>query len=339
MHTPQSPPHASWCSGATVGRWLLVCAAFVIAMTVVGGLTRLTRSGLSIVEWQPITGVLPPWGDEAWSAAFAAYQGSPEGRLVNHSIDLAGFQEIYLIEWAHRLLGRVTGLVVLLPLLLFVATRRLRGRRAARVLGIFALGAVQGFLGWFMVKSGLVDAPHVSHYRLAMHLMMALLILGLLVWAALEELRPLREHAARALAPVAWTILGLLALTVVWGAFMAGLHAGHVAPTFPDMNGALVPSFRSILDDAIGVHFAHRMLGWCTALAAVAMFGLSRALPCPPRVRWVSSLLLLGVAGQIVLGALTVLHHVPLVLAALHQANGALLVPCAVALVHSLRRA
>ena len=333
MHSPQR----------AIGTWLLVCAAFVIAMTVVGGLTRLTRSGLSIVEWQPIAGVLPPMGADAWQQAFAAYRDTPEGKLVNHAMDLDGFQNIYLVEWAHRLLGRITGLVVLLPCLFFLATRRLRGARAARVLGIFVLGGVQGLLGWLMVKSGLVDAPHVSHYRLAMHLAMALLILALLVWAALDERpsrgRELAGNAGDALRPLAWGTLVVVAVTIVWGAFMAGLHAGHVAPTFPDMNGAMVPSFRSIFDDAVGVHFAHRMLGWCTALGTLVTFAMTRVRPCAAGARSLALLLLLLVAVQITLGAFTVLHHVPLVLAALHQLNGVLLLTCAVALVHALRRA
>lgn len=322
------------------GGWLLLCAAFVVAMTVIGGLTRLTRSGLSIVEWQPITGVLPPLGADAWADAFSAYRATPEGTLVNHAMDLEGFQEIYLVEWAHRLLGRVTGLVVLVPFVFFFATRRLRGARAAQVLGIFVLGALQGFLGWFMVKSGLVDAPHVSHYRLAMHLGMALLILALLVWTALDELSGGRERSNgdHALRPLAWGALVMIGLTVVWGGFMAGLHAGHVAPTFPDMNGVLVPAFTSILDDAVGVHFAHRTLAWGTALAVLGTFAVSRVRQCSARTRTLSSMLVLAVAAQITLGALTVLHHVPIALAALHQLNGALLVAGAAALVHSLAR-
>ncbi len=327
-----SPPQRA------IGAWLMLCAAFVLAMTVVGGLTRLTRSGLSIVEWKPITGVLPPLSDDEWQAEHEKYQQSPEGRLVNHAMDVEGFQEIFLVEWAHRLLGRVTGFVVLLPFLFFLATRRLRGRKALRVLAIFALGGLQGFLGWFMVQSGLVDEPRVSHYRLAMHLSLALVILGALVWSALDELRGQSRTVENGLRPFAWGTLVVTALTTVWGAFMAGLHAGHVAPTFPDMNGTYLPSFSSIVSDAVGVHFTHRILAWCTALGVFMTFAMTRVAPCPPRARTFASLLLVLVGVQVALGALTVLHHVPIALAACHQANGALLVACAVALAHALRR-
>lgn len=320
----------------------MLCAAFVLAMTVVGGLTRLTRSGLSIVEWKPITGVVPPVDEGEWAVEYAKYKASPEGTLINHAMTVDEFKDIYLVEWGHRLLGRITGFVVLVPFLFFLATRRLRGARALRVLGIFALGALQAAIGWFMVKSGLVDpdTPHVSHYRLAMHLVMALAILGLLVWSALDELpsRIRSRGVDNPLRPFAWGTIVLAFLTVTWGAFMAGLHAGHVAPTFPDMNGALVPTFSSITSDAVGVHFAHRILAWCTGLGVVVTFALTRIAACPPRARALATLLLLGVVAQIVLGALTVLHHVPIALAALHQANGACLVACAVALAHSLQR-
>jgi cytochrome c oxidase assembly protein subunit 15 len=328
-----SPPQRA------IGAWLMLCAAFVLAMTVVGGLTRLTRSGLSIVEWKPLTGVLPPLNEDEWQLEHDKYKQSPEGRLVNHAMSTDEFKEIFLVEWGHRLLGRVTGFVVLLPFLFFLATRRLRGAKAWRVLGIFALGALQGFLGWFMVKSGLVDEPRVSHYRLAMHLSLALIILGALVWAALDEFRGQSRPVENGLRPFAWATLVVTALTVVWGAFMAGLHAGHVAPTFPDMNGTYLPSFTSVVEDAVGVHFTHRILAYCTALGVLVTFALTRVAPCPPRARTFASLLLLTVAAQVTLGVLTVVNHVPIALAALHQANGALLVACAVALAHALRRA
>src|SRR5581483_340518 len=165
-----------------IATWLFVCAATVMAMVVIGGITRLTRSGLSIVEWNPIVGALPPLGDDAWHAAFDAYKASPEGRLVNASMDLDGFKSIFFVEWLHRLVGRAVGVVVLVPLAYFAFTRRISRARVVRVLGIFALGGVQGFLGWFMVKSGLENDPHVSPYRLMLHLGMALVIFSLFIW-------------------------------------------------------------------------------------------------------------------------------------------------------------
>jgi cytochrome c oxidase assembly protein subunit 15 len=331
-----------------VGIWLLTCAAFVLAMVVVGGLTRLTRSGLSIVEWAPITGVLPPLGHDAWMQAFAAYKATPEGSLVNAGMDLDGFQQIFLVEWAHRLLGRLTGFVVFIPLVFFLVTRRLSGRRALRLFGIFALGGLQGFIGWYMVKSGLVDEPRVSHYRLTLHLGMALAIFSLLLWSALDELSTTRPSSIPSpLRPFAWATLFIVAVTVAWGGFMAGLHAGHVAPTFPDMNGMWIPTgmfihspwWLGLFENALTVHFVHRTLAYCAAAGVVVTFVAARMMGAPRGAR-IASALLLGVVGlQVTLGALTVLHHVPIALAALHQLNAALLLGCAVSLVHTVRKA
>src|SRR5688572_1364769 len=304
-----------------IGAWLLVCAAFCLAMVVVGGITRLTRSGLSIVEWKPITGVVPPLSDHDWELEFAKYRASPEGTLVNHQMDLGGFKEIFLVEWAHRLLGRITGFVVLLPFLFFMATRKLYGRRAWRILGIFALGGLQGFLGWYMVKSGLVDKPHVSHLRLAMHLDLALLIFASLIWSALDELagtRPTTTSPSIA-RPFAWGTIALVSLTVTWGAFMAGLHAGHVAPTFPTMNGELVPDGLSsgIARDALTIHFVHRTLAYCTAFGAIITALAALGASASSRVKLAALGLIGSVALQIALGAWTVLSHVAIPVATL----------------------
>lgn len=332
-----------------IARWLFVCAAFCVAMVVVGGLTRLTRSGLSIVEWAPITGVLPPLSHQDWLAAFDAYKATPEGSVVNAAMSLEGFQQIFLVEWAHRLLGRVTGLVVFLPLVFFVATGRLRGVRVLRVLGIFALGGLQGFLGWYMVKSGLVDEPRVSHYRLTLHLGMALTLYALLLWTAFEE-RAIGSRPSSVPSPLrsyAWATLAFIAVTVAWGGFMAGLHAGHVAPTFPTMNGDWIPSgmfihdpaWRGLFENALTVHFVHRTLAYCTTLGVVATFAAARALGASAAARRATTGLLLAVGIQVTLGVLTVLQHVPIALASLHQLNAALLLGCAVALVHAVRKA
>jgi len=270
-HTGEIPRSAR--SGErAITLWILGCAALVLAMVVVGGVTRLTRSGLSIVEWKPLTGVLPPIGEAAWQAEHAKYLATPEGRLVNSGMSLSAFKGIFYVEWAHRLLGRVTGAAVLLPFGWFVATRRLRGREAWRLAGIFALGGLQGLVGWLMVRSGLVDRPSVSHYRLALHLSLALLCFVLLLWAALDRLPRARLEAGRGAVHAA---LALAALAMTWGAFMAGLRAGHLAPTFPTMNGELVPSgvwdgrlgLANLTENAITVHFTHRLLAYGTAAA------------------------------------------------------------------------
>jgi heme a synthase len=334
-----------------LGAWLLVVAGCVFAMVVVGGLTRLTRSGLSIVEWKPLTGVLPPLSAAAWAEEYAKYKASPEGRLVNAGMPLDAFQRIFYVEWAHRLLGRVTGLVVLVPLAWLLAKRKLDRRRALSILGIFSLGGLQGLAGWLMVKSGLADAPHVSPYRLTLHLCLALTCFALLVWTALAELVPPSagaRPAPRALAWAARLALGLVGVTVVWGGLMAGTHAGLVAPTFPTMNGAWVPSelapaslgpARSAVADALTIHFVHRALAYLTTLGVVACAGLTFARPAPRAARVVVGGMLLQVALQITLGALTVLGRVPIGWASLHQANATLLLGWCVALVYVARPA
>lgn len=334
----------------SVASWLFVCAGFVVAMVVVGGVTRLTRSGLAIVEWQPITGVLPPLSHADWLAEFQKYQASPEGRLINTGMDLAGFQRIFLVEWAHRLLGRVTGVVVLVPFVWFLLSGALRGARALRVAGIFLLGGLQGLAGWYMVASGLVDEPRVSHLRLALHLDLALLIFALLLWAALDEVFGLRSASLAprprgALArPFALTTLALASLTLTWGAFMAGLHAGHVAPTFPSMNGDVIPTgmtLASVADLAgqpLVVHFAHRTLAYCTAAGALLTTWVTLTSAAPPRARRAAVLLVLALVVQVALGAWVVLAHVPIVAATLHQLNGVFVLAAGVALLHGVRR-
>lgn len=339
-------------SSRAVAIWLLTCAAFTLSMVVVGGLTRLTRSGLSIVEWAPITGVLPPLSHQAWLDAFAAYRATPEGSTVNAGMSLEGFQQIFLVEWVHRLLGRFVGIVVVLvPFIYFLATRRLAGARALRVLGIFALGGLQGFVGWYMVASGLVDEPRVSHYRLTLHLGMALTIFSLLLWSALDELAdasvmPKPTTVPSPLRPFAWATVALVAVTVAWGGFMAGLHAGHVAPTFPTMNGAWTPTgmfihepaWLSFFENALTVHFVHRTLAWCAALGVLVTFGAAYVLRAPPATRAAATTLGVLVTLQIVLGAFTVLHHVPIALASVHQLNASLLLGAAIWLAHTVRR-
>ena len=205
---------ADGASRRAVAVWLLACAALVLVMVVVGGITRLTHSGLSIVEWQPLVGTLPPLTDSAWQELFAKYRETPEFRLVNHAMTLDGFKRIFWWEYAHRLLGRVIGLVFLLPFLWFLLRRRLDRALAWQLAGVFALGALQGALGWYMVRSGLVDDPRVSHFRLTAHLGVALAIFGAELWIALELLaeRGPRRAGSSPLARFACAIAGLVFL-------------------------------------------------------------------------------------------------------------------------------
>ncbi|MBF0394550.1 MAG: COX15/CtaA family protein, partial [Alphaproteobacteria bacterium] len=244
-----------------VAWWLIGCGAMVFVMVVLGGLTRLTHSGLSMVEWQPLR-LLPPLGPEEWQEAFARYRATPEFRLVNSDMDLDGFKGIFWLEFFHRLWGRAIGLAFFVPLVVFAWRGMIAPRLAGKLLAILALGGLQGLLGWVMVKSGLVDRPDVSHFRLAAHLMTAFLILGAIEWVALDLLIPRR--AARP-SRAAWTVLVLTFLTATWGAFVAGLDAGLVYDTFPLMNGRLFPDDgANILETHGAVQFTHRMLAMAT---------------------------------------------------------------------------
>jgi cytochrome c oxidase assembly protein subunit 15 len=329
-----------------VAAWLLVCAALVGAMVVVGGVTRLTRSGLSIAEWQPLVGALPPLSAADWEALFAKYRETPEFRQVNFDMDLAGFKRIFWWEYAHRLLGRVTGLAFLLPYLWFLAKRKLPGRLAWQLAGVFALGALQGALGWYMVQSGLVDEPRVSHFRLTAHLGLALAILAAQLWLALGLLRA-RSHppAPDGLARFALALAALVFLMALSGGFVAGLRAGSAYNTFPLMNGHLVPPevlmlepwWRNFLWNMATVQLVHRALGWLLIVLVPVFWLTARAAALAPRARLACHLLLAALALQVSLGIATLLLAVPVPLAAAHQAGAVLLFSSALWIAHELR--
>lgn len=239
---PSASPHAAPVrADAGVALWLFVIAAMIAAMVVVGGLTRLTGSGLSITEWQPVTGALPPLSEAAWQAEFAKYQGTPQYELINRGLGLAGFKTIYWWEWTHRLLGRVIGIVFAIPFLLFLAQRRITRALGLRLAVIFLLGGAQGVLGWWMVQSGLEPSRvAVSQYRLAAHLGLAIVLFGYILWTALEVLAALRTNIAALarLRPWAIALVALVFVQMLLGAFMAGLDAGRAFATWPTYGGA-----------------------------------------------------------------------------------------------------
>lgn len=323
-----------------VALWLFASAFLVLAMVGVGGVTRLTRSGLSIVEWSPVRGTLPPRNEAEWQRAYAAYQASPEGRLVNARLDLAGFQSIFLVEWFHRLLGRFVGVFFLLPWLYFTLRRALSRPESLRYLGWFAAGGMQGALGWFMVKSGLLDRPHVSPYRLTAHLLLALVVLAGLTREGLRVAAPQNRLAPAGVSRgPARAFLALLLVTLVWGGLMAGHKAGWVSDTFPLMHGAWFPSgmwraagVSGLWSDSYLVHFTHRTLGVALGLLGVGVFVAARRGRGPQRD---AAAVLVGLVGlQVGLGIATVLLHVPIVLAVAHQVNGALLLAATVTLLY-----
>lgn len=325
-----------------------------MAMVVVGGLTRLSRSGLSIVDWKPLTGVLPPIGDVEWAAEYAKYQASPEGRLVNHGMAMEAFQRIFYVEWGHRLLGRVVGLVVLVPFLWLLVRRRLSRRLALSIVGLLVLGGLQGLAGWLMVKSGLSDRPHVSHFRLTIHLSMALLLFCLTLWVAFGQLWPAPTTTPSTPTPstrglLRWGVAALVAVavTIMWGGLVAGTHAGLVAPTFPLMNGTLVPA--GLIDATLGpvwsffeaplaIQFIHRLLAYLTTCIVIGAAWRARGADVPRWCKVAATAMVVHVVVQVTLGALTVLYFVPISLASAHQLNATLLLGQVVLFVFSARR-
>ncbi len=331
---------------AALGRWLLLVAALVAVMVVVGGITRLTESGLSIVYWKPVSGILPPWDAEGWQQAFAAYQASPEYRLVNHGMTLAEFKAIFWWEYFHRLLGRLIGLAYGLPLLVLWLRGRIPARLKPRLLLIFLLGAAQGLLGWFMVKSGLVNEPQVSHYRLAAHLLLALVIFSLLLWTALDLLEPRHGSRQRRWRSMGAVLLLLVVVQIALGALVAGLKAGHAFNTWPMMGEYWVPPglfeispvWRNFFDNAIMVQFLHRLNAILVAGWSLLILVAAWRFDAPARTLAAAISMVLLVAAQIWLGIATLIHGVPVTTAAAHQAGAVLVLALVLYFLHMNRR-
>lgn len=331
----------------TVAIWLLICCGLVFAMVVLGGVTRLTGSGLSMVDWRPMLGWLPPFSDAAWQRVFDLYQQSPQFQKVNSHMDIAAFKEIFWLEFLHRLLGRIIGIVFLLPFLVFLAKGYIKRHEWPKYLLMFVLGGLQGLLGWYMVKSGLVDVPHVSQYRLTAHLVAAFLIYAYMFWVALSLLFPASGDSRHPWFKKSLAITLLTSVTIISGGFVAGLKAGKHYNTFPLMGDnwvppgimALDPFWRNFFDNATTVQFDHRLLAIST-LIAIAVFWLkARRADLPVRSRVAVNALLHTVVLQVVLGITTLLLAVPIILGALHQAVAMLLFTVSLYVLHSLRRA
>lgn len=318
--------------------WLILCAVMVFLMAVIGAVTRLTESGLSITYWKPVAGALPPLSHDAWLDEFATYQQSPEFLKKNSGMTLDEFKNIFFWEWLHRQWGRLIGLFFAAPLLVFWLTRRVADGYGPKFLGLLALGGLQGAVGWWMVKSGLVDNPAVSHYRLAAHLGLAVFIYALLIWMSLTLLR---RDGTLVMRPVVTTnclrrhgrwALAFIAATIIWGAFTAGLDAGLIYNEWPLMGGRFVPSdffnlspaWLNVLENHAAVQFTHR---WLAFAAFLLVLGFAWRVKSP--------ILATCVVVQLCLGILTLLSGVSLPLAAMHQ-GGALLTLAA--LLYQLHR-
>jgi len=329
-----------------LGLWLLIVAVLVFAIIVVGGITRLTESGLSMVDWRPVTGLLPPLSEDDWQEAFQAYKQYPEYRLVNRGMALAQFKTIYWWEYAHRLLGRFIGLAFFVPLFVFWMRGAIPARYKPRLLGLLLLGGAQGFLGWFMVQSGLVDRPDVSHYRLTAHLGLALILFMALLWTALDFLAARRGLRHPRLRRWGMVFLLLVFLQCLLGGMVAGLDAGLAYNSWPDMGGhflpplafAMEPAWINFLENPALVQFEHRIGGYLVAIAVVLLLlrSMRGNIPAPAKMGAVA--LVLIVAGQVIIGVLTVLNQVPIALGALHQALAVILLAGAVMFVHMHRK-
>jgi heme a synthase len=349
--TAQQFQHLQHRDDRRIAVWLLVCCLMVFLMIVVGGVTRLTHSGLSIVEWQPVVGTLPPLNDQQWQEAFDKYKLTPEYRQVNFAMEISEFKGIFWWEYFHRLLGRLIGIVFLVPYLVFLARRHVRGALAWKLIGIFILGALQGGMGWFMVKSGLVDDPRVSHYRLTVHLGLAFLVLGTMFWVALDLICPRTATSSnrevRALARFARGLVALAFLMVLSGGLVAGIRAGFAYNTFPLMNGHLVPPeilmlepwYLNFFNNMATVQFDHRLLAWLLALLVPWFWLRVRRGGLPRRAHLSAHLLLATLGAQIALGITTLLLVVPIPLAAAHQAGAALVFAAALYSMHALQSA
>ena len=332
-------------SRRTVAAWLLGCCVLVFVMVIVGGITRLTSSGLSIVEWQPVMGVIPPLNDAQWAETFAKYQQTPEFKLRNHDMTVEGFKGIFWWEYVHRLLGRVIGLVFFVPFVWFLAKGRLDTDVAWKLGGIFLLGALQGALGWFMVQSGLVDEPRVSSLRLAAHLGLAFLIYAAMLWVALDLLYRERSPVSDGMRHRAGGMVALIFLMVLSGALVAGIRAGRAYNTWPLMDGHFIPPeilllepwWTNIAYNMATVQFIHRTLAMAVALMAIGLWFDVRREPPNPRARFWSAILVGATAFQVGLGIATLLAGVPVNLGALHQAGAVALFSCAIMLRHTLR--
>lgn len=320
--------------------WLFAVAALVLLMVMVGGITRLTNSGLSMVRWEPVSGAIPPHGEARWQAEFDAYKAYPEYRKINRGMSLSQFKRIFFWEYLHRLLGRLIGLAFALPLLWFGARRQIPRGYGPRLVLLLALGGLQGVIGWWMVASGLVNRPDVAQERLAVHLVTALTLLAALVWTALDMRSEARPVAAPAPRPRAWIVpfLALVAVQIVFGALVAGTDAGYAFNTWPKMGddwappglASIEPVWRNFVDNRITVQFVHRCIAMLVALSAVLVGArLSRA---GGRRQGAALIAMVGI--QFCLGVATIVSGVDVPIAIAHQAGAALLVVVTVFAAH-----
>lgn len=336
------------------GRWFVTWTVLLFITVVIGGVTRLTESGLSITEWQPVSGVLPPLNDAAWETEFEKYRQIPQYQEINRGMSLTEFKRIFWVEWLHRFWARLVGVAIAIPALALLVRGGLERAVSRRILLLLALMAVQGAMGWYMVASGLSERTSVSQYRLAAHLAVALVLIGVAVWSAADLLAGGRQRRAdhwvrtpaERLAWRAWVFVGLVGLTALAGAFVAGLKAGYAYNTFPLMGGRLVPAgylaldpwWRNLFEHVPAVQFNHRLLGVLTTLAGLGLWWKSTRGGWSVAVRrWGLAVGVMSLV-QIGLGITTLLLLVPMALAVLHQAGAVVLLCFGLLLLHAAQR-
>ncbi|MEM6513435.1 MAG: COX15/CtaA family protein [Pseudomonadota bacterium] len=327
--------------------WLLACCGLVFGMVVLGGFTRLTGSGLSMVDWRPITGILPPMSTEQWQVVFEMYRQYPEYMKVNAGMSLDDFKGIFWLEYLHRVLGRLVGIAFFVPFVWFLIRGNITAKESPKYILMFLLGGAQGLLGWYMVKSGLVDRPNVSQYRLTAHLSMAFLIYGFMLWVAMSLAFPKQGDGRHPWFGRTVALVGLLVVTIFSGGFVAGLKAGKIYNTFPKMGEhwvppeifAMQPGWLNVFENAVTAQFDHRLLALTTFVLIVVFWFTSRNAGFSRRANMARLAFLHTAVLQVALGIAALLLAVPIVIGAAHQAVGLLLLTTGIALTHGLRDA
>ncbi len=326
--------------------WLWIILGLTAAMVIIGGVTRLTHSGLSIVEWRPLMGAIPPLSEQTWQKTFESYQEYPQYQRLNAGMSLGEFKQIFFWEYFHRLFGRLIGLAFFFPWMWFIYKKKIPKGINLKLAGLFTLGGLQGLMGWYMVKSGLIDNPAVSHYRLAAHLILAfaVMVIALLLIFKLSDRERPSKTPTHWLARVSYFVSGVIVLQIIYGAFTAGLKAGFGMNTFPKMNGEWIPTigfsmtplWLNFVENNFGVQFIHRTIGWLLLIGISGFWWLSLKAKLSAAQTKAINLLLAMTIVQFTLGALTIIYVVPLTLAAAHQAGACALLLLTVSVNYSL---
>ena len=332
-----------------VAIWLFACAIMIFVMVVLGGVTRLTHSGLSMVEWKPATGFLPPMTELVWQETFEKYQQYPEFKIKNPDMDLAGFKSIFWLEFIHRVWGRSIGIVFFVPFMFFLLKKKLDRKLIPKLITMFILGGLQGVLGWFMVKSGLSDRPDVSQYRLTAHLIFAFFLYGWILWTALGLLFPkphtFRNQSIHAYKGILSALTFLLVIAIISGGFVAGTDAGFIYNTFPLMGETLIPKdlfafdplIKNFFENVVTIQFTHRVLTMLIFVFVIGFWFKTLNQQLPDRTQIALHCLLAAVILQVTLGITTLLFVVPVPLGASHQAGALVLLTAMLWAIHEFR--